>query len=124
MTEDTLPTGWREIDDTDQDAGRYNPQPIGRYEHESGVGLRLTPSDPTVETASSGEVESEPEDEYRVGVGLDGVDDPADMHVLASASDHAGALGVAREFMQTYNDRCVDGEEGAETVVSEFANEN
>lgn len=119
MVEDALPAGWREVDDTDQDAGRYNPQPISRFEHtETGLGVRLTPTDPNAGTGSGGGAEGE--GEYRVTVGEDGSGDPSDMRGLTNASGHADALGVAREFMDAYTERCVDGEEDLDSVLAEY----
>lgn len=118
MVDDALPDGWQEVDDTEHDAGRYNPQPVSLFEHAgTGVGIRLTPTDPNVGTG--GEAEDDGGDEYQVSVGEDGSGGPNDMASLASASDHADALGVAREFMDTYNERCVDGSEDLDSVLSD-----
>lgn len=117
MAEDALPSGWQEIDDTDRDAGRYNPQPISRFEHgETGVGIRLTPADPKAGTGSG--PGDDGENDYRVSVGEDGA---GDMAPLTNASGHAGALGVAREFMGAYNERCIDGNEDTEALFEDFA---
>lgn len=62
MVEDALPHGWQEIENADHDVERYNPQPISRFEHvETGVGIRLTPVDPSVRTGSGAEADGEGE---------------------------------------------------------------
>ncbi|PSQ23559.1 hypothetical protein BRD01_06295 [Halobacteriales archaeon QS_8_65_32] len=123
MVEDALPSGWREVNDAEHDSGRYNPQPISRYEHGgTGVGIRLTPADPNAGTGNAGGTGGE--GTYQVSVGADGSGDPSDMTAIGDASGHGDALGVAREFMGTYNDRCIDGGEEFKSVVGDAAGSN
>jgi hypothetical protein len=122
MAERALPTGWQERNDADHDAARYNPQPISRFEHESTkVGIRLSPAEPSTGTGSGTgpDGDSEGDGEYQVRVGADGAGDPGEMDGLADASDHADAFGIAREFMERYNERCVDGEGDLDDLLAE-----
>jgi hypothetical protein len=120
MAERALPTGWQEVNNADHDAARYNPQPISRFEQtETGVGIRLSPAEPTTGTGSGTGPDGDSEGEYQVSVGPNGAGDPGEMDELADASDHADALGIAREFMERYNERCLDGEEDIDDLVAE-----
>ena len=121
MAERALPTGWQELDDADHDATRYNPQPISRFEHaETGVGIRLSPAEPSTGTGGGTGPNGESENEYQVSVGADGAGDPGEMDGLADASDHADALGTAREFMERYNEHCLNGEGDLDDILAEY----
>lgn len=115
------PTGWRELDDTDHDAGRYNPQPISRFEHaKTGVGIRLSPSEPSTGTDSETGPDGERGGEYQVSVGTSGAGDPGEMNELADASDHADALSIARVFMERYNEHCIENGEDLDSLRSKY----
>lgn len=119
MSTNALPSGWQEVNDTEHEASRYNPQPISRFEHvETGVGIRLTPADPNAGTGASGGTGGE--GEYRVSVGADGSGDTSDMTAIGDAADHADALALGREFMNEYNERCADGSEDLGSVLAEY----
>jgi len=122
MVEDSLPSGWQEVEDTEHDSERYNPQPISRFEHTgTGAGIRLTPAEPNAGTGSNGGAdESEGKGEYQVSVGADGSGNPGDMTPIGDAADHADALALGREFMETYNERCIEGSEDVASVLGEY----
>ena len=94
---------------------------ISRFEHaETGVGIRLSPAEPSTGTGSGTGPNGESENEYQVSVGADGAGDPGEMDGLADASDHADALGTAREFMERYNEHCLNGEGDLDDILAEY----
>jgi hypothetical protein len=117
MTDDATPPAWRKTDQPDDEMTRYSPQPVTQYEHvEVNVGVQLVPTDPQTGNAS--------EDGYRINVLSDSMDSSGNVDLLTNASDHRAALGVAREFMQAYDDQCVEGNEDLDTIMQEFSGPN
>lgn len=117
MVDDATPTGWRKTDQPDDEMTRYNPQPVTQYEHtETDVGIQLIPSNPQTGRAS--------EDGYRINVLSDSADNSGDIELLTDVSDHEAALGIARKFMHTYNDRYVEGNADLDTIVRKFSGPN
>jgi hypothetical protein len=114
MSDDATPTGWRKAEQPDDTMTRYSAQPVTEYEHiETDVGIQLIPSDPQTESAS--------EAGYRINLLSDSADNSSDIELLTNAADHEAALGVARRFMDAYNDQCVEGNAHIDTVVQEFS---
>lgn len=106
-TGDELPNGWTQADSEEQ-AGQYNPQQPIRYERE-GVVLNLQPATNTTDEQDVWRItavrEDGPDGTETIREGIDGRDT---------------ALETAREFMETYNERSVEGDERTEDVVSSF----
>ena len=104
---DELPEGWQQPD-FDAQAGQYNPQQPIRYERD-GIELHLQPATNTTETDQDvwrlNVVDEDRETTEPVREGIDGRD---------------GAIDAAREVMETYNERCVDGNESAADVIASF----
>ena len=110
MSDDATPTGWQKTDQPDDTMTRYSAQPVTEYEHrETDVGIQLIPSDTQTESAS--------EDGYRINL----LSDSGNIELLTNASSHEAALGVARRFMDAYNDQCVEGNAHLDTIVQEFS---
>lgn len=105
---DSLPDGWTQADDSDERAGQYNAQQPIRYRRES-IEVHIQP---TANVADAGDV-------WRVGViRLDGGDGPETLRDGIDGRDTA--IKTAREFMETYNERCVEGNESTDDVISSF----
>lgn len=104
---DELPQGW-EQPASDAQAGQYNPQQPIRYERD-GIELHLQPATNTTETD---------QDVWRLNV----VDEDRETTepVREEIEGRDGAIDAAREFMETYNERCVDGNESAADVIASF----
>ena len=114
MPNNEIPTGWQKPNQPDDEITRYNPQPVTEYEHtETNVTIQLIPSDQQTGSTS--------EDDYRINLLSDTADNSGDIELLMTASDHEAALGVARKFMDTYNDQCVEGNVRLNTIVQEFS---
>ena len=112
MTDEAVPSGWKQPAEPDDEMTRYTPQPVTQYEHAAtGVGVQLIPVEPNTESAS--------DNGYRISVLHAHTNDLGDVEPLATASDHDAAFGVACEFMRVYNERCLDGDETLDTVVRE-----
>ncbi|EMA48369.1 hypothetical protein C448_03801 [Halococcus morrhuae DSM 1307] len=102
-----LPDGW-EQPDTDAQAGQYNPQQPIRYERD-GIEVHIQPATNTADTD---------QDVWRLNV----VDEDREMTepVREGIDGRDSAIDIAREFMETYNERCVDGNESAADVIASF----
>ena len=105
---DELPEGWEQAEESDEQAGQYNAQKPIRYRRE-GIELLLQPATNAAGTdedvwqlAAIGE-NRDPSDPLREGI--EGRD---------------SAIGTAREFMATYNDRHIEGDESKGDVISSF----
>ncbi len=114
MPNNEMPTGWQKADQPDDELIRYNPQPVTEYEHtETNIALQLIPSDQQTGSTSG--------ESYRINLRSGSADTSGDVELLTSAADHETALGVARKFMNTYNDQCVKGNTRLDTIVQEFS---
>ena len=114
MSGNETPTGWQKPDQPDDELTRYNPQPVTEYEHtETNVAIQLVPAGPQTESTS--------EESYRINLRSDSADNSGDIELLTNAADHETALGLARKFMNTYNDQCVEGNTRLATIVQEFS---
>jgi hypothetical protein len=114
MPNNEMPTGWQKADQPDDELTRYNPQPVTEYEHtETNIAIQLIPSDQQTGSTS--------EESYRINLRSDSADTSDDIELLTNAADHEAALGVARKFMNTYNDQCVEGNTRLDTLVQEFS---
>ena len=106
---DDLPDGWMRAENSDEQAGQYDPQRPIRYEHES-IEVHIQP---TANVADAGDV-------WRVGViRLDGGDGPETLRDDIDGRDTA--IETAREFMETYNERCVEADESIEDTIESFS---
>jgi hypothetical protein len=106
-TGDDLPDGW-EQPDSDAQAGQYNPQQPIRYERDD-VEVHLQPATNTTDTD---------QDVWRLNV-ID-EDRGASGPVRDGIEGRDSAIDAAREFMTSYNERCVAGEESTEEVIASF----
>ena len=108
--ESDLPGEWAKADDSDEKAGQYNPQQPIRYEHTDGIELVVQPTSPNVADAN--------QDVWRVRVIRDGGDETETLREGAEGRDDA--IGVAREFMDAYDERCVDGNDSPADLAASF----
>jgi hypothetical protein len=114
MSDNGLPSGWHHADQPDDAMTRYNPQPVTQYDHpETDVSVQLLPTETPPGRAN--------ESTYRIHVRSTATESAGDIDLLTTAPDHAAALDIARRFMQTYNNRYVNGTERIETIMEEFA---
>lgn len=107
---DDLPGGWTEIDDTDEKAGQYDPQRPLQYEHADGIELVVQPTSPNVADAD--------QDVWRVRSIREGGDETETLREEVQGRD--AAIGVAREFMTAYEERCVEGDESPTDLAASF----
>jgi hypothetical protein len=107
MSGSELPDGWTRAEDSDEQAGQYNAQQPIRYQREN-VEVH---AQPTANVAEG--------DVWRVGViRLDGGGGPETLRDGIEGRDTA--IETTREFMETYNERCVEGDESTEDVIASF----
>ena len=106
-TGDELPDGWQQPE-SDAQIGQYNPQQPIRYERD-GVEVHLQPATNTTDTD---------QDVWRLNV----IDEDRDATgpVRDGIEGRDSAIDAAREFMDTYNERCVAGEASTEAVIASF----
>lgn len=108
MSTDDLPNGWSRIEDTDQQGGQYNPQQPIQYERDS-IELHLQPATNAADTD---------QDVWQVNAIRETGDGPDVLREEIEGRDTA--IGTAREFMETYNERHVEGDESVDDLVSSF----
>ena len=104
---DELPDGWNRPDSEAQ-AGQYNPQQPIRYERD-GIEVHLQPATNTPDTG---------QDIWRLNVV--GADHEATEPLREGIEGRDSAIDTAREFMESYNERCVGGEESTEELIASF----
>ncbi|HET7325355.1 MAG TPA: hypothetical protein VFJ06_13595 [Halococcus sp.] len=105
---DDLPDGWTRAEDSDEQAGQYDPQQPIRYGRED-IEVHAQPA-----TNVSGEG-----DLWRVGIIRE--DGPGGVETLHDGIEgRDSAIEIAREFMETYNERHVEGNESIDDVISSF----
>lgn len=103
-----LPDGWMRVEDSNEQAGQYAPQQPIRYRREK-IEIHIQ---------SMANV-TDAEDVWRLGaIPLDGTDGTETLREGIEGRDTA--IEAAREFMETYNDRCVNGNESRDAVISSF----
>ena len=108
--ESDLPGEWAKADDSDEKAGQYNPQQPIRYEHTDGIELVVQPTSPNVADAN--------QDVWRVRAIRDGGDETETLREGVEGRDDA--IGVAREFMTAYHERCVEGDDSPTDLTASF----
>jgi hypothetical protein len=108
MSTDDLPNGWDRIEDTDQQGGQYNPQQPIQYERDS-LELHLQPATNAADTD---------QDVWQVNVIRTEGDGPEVLREEIEGRDTA--IGTAREFMEAYNERHVEGDESVDDLISSF----
>jgi glucose dehydrogenase len=106
-TGDDLPDGWQQPE-SDAQAGQYNPQQPIRYERDD-IEVHLQPATNTADTG---------QDVWRLNVISD--DREAAGPVRDGIEGRGSAIDDAREFMETYNERCVAGEASTGEVIDSF----
>ena len=107
-SDDRLPEGWTRAEDSDERAGQYNAQQPIRYRRE-GLEIDLLPA-----TNAAGA----DADVWRlilIGEGHD-ASDP----LREGIEGRDSAIGLAREFMETYNERHIAGDEPEDDVIASF----
>lgn len=104
-----IPDGWTRAEESDEQAGQYSPQQPIRYQHED-VEAHIQPMTNVTQA----------EDVWRVGViRLDGGGGgPETLRDDIDGRD--SAIKTAREFMETYNERHVEGDESKDDVIASF----
>ncbi len=108
MSTDDLPEGWTRAEDSNEQSGQYDPQQPVRYGHE-GIEVHIQPAS---NVTGEGDV-------WRIGVVHDdGPDEAETLHEEIEGRD--SAIGAAREFMETYNERHIEGDESRDDVISSF----
>ncbi|WP_049901053.1 hypothetical protein [Halococcus agarilyticus] len=109
-SDDDLPGDWTGVDDTDEKAGQYDPQRPLHYEHTDGIELVVQPTSPNVADAD--------EADWRVRAISEGGDETESLRDGVEGRDDA--IGVAREFMTAYEERCVEGDESPTDLAASF----
>ena len=108
--ESDLPGEWAKADDSDEKAGQYNPQQPICYEHPREIELVIQPTSPNVADAD--------QDVWRVRAISDGGDETETLREGVEGRDDA--IGVAREFMTAYHERCVEGDDSPTDLAASF----
>lgn len=106
-----LPKGWTRATNSDEQAGQYNPQQPIHYEHADGIALHAQPATNTAGTD---------QDVWRINVVRDSEGRGAVESLREGCEGRDTAIGIAREFMETYNERCVEGPQSTDDLVSSF----
>jgi hypothetical protein len=105
----SLPEGWSQADNPEHSPGKYDPRQYIVYERtDRDVGVQIHPSEPNTSTR--------PQNRWRVIVSRGTTQDS--MTVLGDVEGDDAARSLAREFMETYNDRSVGGSDDVDDVIA------